>query len=190
MKSQSRCHFICKTEIVWFVFYSEHYFASVTCGSFHLNQTSKYVLANKGIELNIVFSLKADALIFFICEYWTLWGLEQQEGLVLQFEFLLSQSSNIKRNMNKTTWKQHLSPFKYSELVRIHFEVNSRMIVYCMYHFIFYQMPSKVKKKKKKTLVLECNWCSFSTLNSFDIVLSLVHALLTDVTASQVECKV
>lgn len=63
-ESQSRCHFICKTEILWFVFYSEHYFASVTCGSFHWNQASKYVLANKRIELNIVFSLKADALIF------------------------------------------------------------------------------------------------------------------------------
>lgn len=54
-------------ESVRFVFNSEHYFASVTCGSFHLNQTSKYVLANKGIELSIVFSVEADALIFYPC---------------------------------------------------------------------------------------------------------------------------
>lgn len=41
-ESQSRCHFTCRTEIVWFVFYSERYFASVAASIF--NQTSKYVL--------------------------------------------------------------------------------------------------------------------------------------------------
>lgn len=29
------------------------------------NQTTEHVLANKGIELNIVFSLKVDELLFF-----------------------------------------------------------------------------------------------------------------------------
>lgn len=62
--------------------YSEHYFASVTCGSFHLNQTSKCVLANKGIELNIVFSLTVDALIFYL---WILNSVERQERLSKSF---------------------------------------------------------------------------------------------------------
>lgn len=39
----------------------------MTCGSFRLNQTSTYVLANKGIELSIVFSIEVDTLIFYLC---------------------------------------------------------------------------------------------------------------------------
>lgn len=49
------------------------YFASVTCGSLHLNQTSKHVLANKGIEVKSVFSLMADALIFYLWVLNLLW---------------------------------------------------------------------------------------------------------------------
>lgn len=54
--------------------------------------------------------------------------------------------------------------------------------------FILNSMPSEVLKHGP--------WFSsvtevvFSTFNSFDNVLSQVHALLNDVTASQVECKV
>lgn len=48
-------------------------------------------------------------------------------------------------------------------------------------------MPSKVKKG---TLVLTDVGFFFFTFNSFYNALSQVHALLTDVTASQVECKV
>lgn len=48
-------------------------------------------------------------------------------------------------------------------------------------------MPSKVKKRD---FGLNRCWVFFFTFNSFYNALSQVHALLTDVTASQVECKV
>lgn len=178
-ESQSRCHFVCKTEIVWFVLYSEHCLASVTCGSFHSNQTSKCVLANKGTELNIVFSLKADALIFYFVDI-KLCGTAgaSLQMLYLQYEFLLSQSSNV----NKTTRKATLEE---AEIFRKVKTWTAKWYLRFLYVSLF-----SIKCPVKWTWAHSVTDVVFSTLNSFDIVLSLVHALLTDVTAPQVECKV
>lgn len=132
-ESQSRCHFVCKTEIVRFVLYSERCLASVTCGSFHSKQTSKCVLANKGTELNIVFSLKADALIFYFVDIKARGTAGASlQMLYLQYDFPHSQSSNV----NEATWTRHLRRLKYSETWSR--EQPNDIWGSCMYHYFLW----------------------------------------------------
>lgn len=68
------------------------------CGSFHLNHTTNSVLANKGVELKGVFSLKVDALIFPLWSLNLLWGWKgnkKKKCVSKYFIYIKSLSSKV-----------------------------------------------------------------------------------------------